>query len=355
MARILLGVSGGIAAYKAVEFVRLATAAGHGVRVLMTASATRFVGPDSFEGILGAPVLDLRVRARPDARHLPRRRRARARSDRPPRRGRTATSFWSPRLGQHDRQAGRRQADSILTTSFLACEAPRLVAPAMNDRMYADAATQANLATLRGARHRRDRARRGQRSPRRASTASAACRTRAQLLARVEAALAGRRAPLGRAEGPGHRRRHPRADRPGPLHRQPLQRPHGFRPRRTRRPRGAEVTVIAANVTLPSPPASSGSTSRPRPSCRRRLSRFPRSRRPADGRRPGRLPRRRPPPSEDDQGDGRHQLDLEPTDDILAGLSRHADRRPDRGRFAAEHGGDATTGPAASSSARAPT
>ena len=37
----------------------------------------------------------------------------------------------------------------MLTTSFLACAAPRLVAPAMNDRMYADAATQANLATLR--------------------------------------------------------------------------------------------------------------------------------------------------------------------------------------------------------------
>ena len=40
-------------------------------------------------------------------------------------------------------------ADSMLTTSFLACPAPRVVAPAMNDRMYADAATQANLATLR--------------------------------------------------------------------------------------------------------------------------------------------------------------------------------------------------------------
>ena len=44
MARILLGVSGGIAAYKAVEIARLATRAGHGVRVLMTPSATRFVG-----------------------------------------------------------------------------------------------------------------------------------------------------------------------------------------------------------------------------------------------------------------------------------------------------------------------
>src|SRR3954447_24189637 len=57
MARILLGVSGGIAAYKALEFARLATRAGHGVRVLMTPAAKRFVGPASFEGIVGAPVL----------------------------------------------------------------------------------------------------------------------------------------------------------------------------------------------------------------------------------------------------------------------------------------------------------
>src|SRR4249919_3600678 len=57
MARILLGVSGGIAAYKALELARLATTAGHGVRVLMTPTAARFVGAASFEGIVGAPVL----------------------------------------------------------------------------------------------------------------------------------------------------------------------------------------------------------------------------------------------------------------------------------------------------------
>src|ERR1700742_601854 len=57
MARILLGVSGGIAAYKSLELARLATLAGHGVRVLMTEGATRFVGAASFEGIVGAPVL----------------------------------------------------------------------------------------------------------------------------------------------------------------------------------------------------------------------------------------------------------------------------------------------------------
>src|SRR4029453_9070994 len=57
MARILLGVSGGIAAYKALELARLATKSGHGVRVLMTETAGRFVGAASFEGIVGAPVL----------------------------------------------------------------------------------------------------------------------------------------------------------------------------------------------------------------------------------------------------------------------------------------------------------
>jgi phosphopantothenoylcysteine decarboxylase/phosphopantothenate--cysteine ligase len=57
MARILLGVTGGIAAYKALELARLAIKAGHSVRVIQTEAATRFVGPQSFAGITGAPVL----------------------------------------------------------------------------------------------------------------------------------------------------------------------------------------------------------------------------------------------------------------------------------------------------------
>src|SRR5438128_272088 len=57
MARILLGVSGGIAAYKALEFVRLATAAGHAVRVVQTRSSQRFIGTASFAALTGAPVL----------------------------------------------------------------------------------------------------------------------------------------------------------------------------------------------------------------------------------------------------------------------------------------------------------
>ena len=57
MARILLGVSGGIAAYKAVELVRLATGAGHSVRVIQTPASLNFVGRATFEGVTGAPVL----------------------------------------------------------------------------------------------------------------------------------------------------------------------------------------------------------------------------------------------------------------------------------------------------------
>src|SRR5437764_5212555 len=57
MARLLIGVSGGIAAYKALETVRLAVKAGHAVRVVQTEASQRFVGRASFEAITGAPVL----------------------------------------------------------------------------------------------------------------------------------------------------------------------------------------------------------------------------------------------------------------------------------------------------------
>ncbi|HEY1775763.1 MAG TPA: flavoprotein, partial [Solirubrobacteraceae bacterium] len=57
MPRLLLGVSGGVAAYKALELVRLATDAGFAVRVIQTAASKRFVGPDSFAALSGAPVL----------------------------------------------------------------------------------------------------------------------------------------------------------------------------------------------------------------------------------------------------------------------------------------------------------
>jgi phosphopantothenoylcysteine decarboxylase / phosphopantothenate---cysteine ligase len=150
MARILLGVSGGIAAYKSLELARLATVAGHGVRVVMTEAAGRFVGAASFEGIVGAPVLvseferDLLAGAFP--------------GDPPPRHdpighlevaANCDAYLVAPASANTIAKLASGMADSMLTTSFLACTAPRLVAPAMNDRMYADAATQANLSVLR--------------------------------------------------------------------------------------------------------------------------------------------------------------------------------------------------------------
>lgn len=150
MARLLLGVSGGIAAYKALELARLATLAGHGVRVLMTETATRFVGTASFEGIVGAPVLINEFERDPlrgafpgeeSVSHDPIGHLELA--------GRCDAYLVAPASANTIAKLAAGNADSMLTTSFLACTAPRLVAPAMNDRMYADAATQANLATLR--------------------------------------------------------------------------------------------------------------------------------------------------------------------------------------------------------------
>jgi phosphopantothenoylcysteine decarboxylase / phosphopantothenate---cysteine ligase len=150
MARILLGVTGGIAAYKALELARLATKAGHGVRVLMTPTAERFVGAASFEGIIGAPVLVDEFERDPLRGTFP--------GDEPPAHdpighlalAANADAFVvAPASANTLAKLAAGICDSLLATSFLACTAPRAVAPAMNDRMYADAATQANLATLR--------------------------------------------------------------------------------------------------------------------------------------------------------------------------------------------------------------
>lgn len=149
MPRILLGVSGGISAYKALEFARLATLAGHGVRVLMTANAGHFVGAASFEGITGAPVLTSEFDLDPMRGAYP--------GDEPPTHapighlelaGGADAYLVAPASANTIAKLAGGMADSMLTTSFLACTAPRLVAPAMNDRMYTDDATQANLAAL---------------------------------------------------------------------------------------------------------------------------------------------------------------------------------------------------------------
>ena len=148
--RILLGVTGGIAAYRALELARLATKRGHAVRVVMTEAATRFVGAASFEGIVGAPVLISEWERDPMRGGWPA-------EDSPAHDpiGHLALAegcdafLVAPASANTIAKLAAGMADSMLTTSFLACDAPRLVAPAMNDRMYRDAATQRNLELLR--------------------------------------------------------------------------------------------------------------------------------------------------------------------------------------------------------------
>lgn len=150
MARVLLGVTGGIAAYKALELARLATRGGHAVRVLMTPAAKSFIGAASFEGIVGSPVLSDEFERDPTRGAFP--------GDPEPTHDpighlevvANADAFLvAPASANTLAKLANGMADSMVTTSFLACTAPRLVAPAMNDRMYRDAATQANLRTLR--------------------------------------------------------------------------------------------------------------------------------------------------------------------------------------------------------------
>ncbi|MGI9094112.1 MAG: bifunctional phosphopantothenoylcysteine decarboxylase/phosphopantothenate--cysteine ligase CoaBC [Thermoleophilaceae bacterium] len=150
MARLLLGVTGGIAAYKAVEIVRLAIANGHSVRVVQTASSLRFVGKATFEGVMGASVLvdefDLDPargafpgEPAPDhaaISHLDLVRRADA-------------YLVAPASANTIAKLATGQADNLLTSAALACTAPLLVAPAMNSHMWEHPATRGNVETLR--------------------------------------------------------------------------------------------------------------------------------------------------------------------------------------------------------------
>jgi phosphopantothenoylcysteine decarboxylase len=135
---ILLGVSGGVAAYKSAELASRLMQAGARVSVVMTPSAHRFIGPTTFEALTGRPV---------------------------------HTEMFSPRehfLGEHIGLARRAElmvvapatanllarmahgmADDLLTTLVLAVTCPILVAPAMNNEMWTKPAVQRNVARLR--------------------------------------------------------------------------------------------------------------------------------------------------------------------------------------------------------------
>ena len=341
MARLLLGVSGGIAAYKALELARSATLAGHGVRVLMTESATRFVGAASFEGIVGAPVLISEFERDPmrgafpgeeQSAHDPIGHLALA--------GRSDAYLIAPASANTIAKLATGAADSMLTTSFLACTAPRLVAPAMNDRMYADAATQANLEALRG---------RGVEviEPEEGKLASRGEFGRGRLpdperlLARVEAAL-----PTGNRPWDGLRVLVTAGGT-----REPIDPVRFIGNRSSGRmgtalaaaaaKRGAEVTLIAANVSLPAPAgvrrldvetAAQLATAAQQEFASTHVLLMAAA--PADFRAAA--------PAEGKlQRSGSLELSLEPTEDILASLAATRQQGQTVVGFAAEHGGEA--------------
>ena len=135
---IVLGVTGSISAYKSVEIVRELIQAGADVRVVMTATATQFVGPTTFSVITGHPVAmeQFPEQSQPGEAHID-------------------LAVWAdvlavvPATASIIGKAANGLADDLLSTMLMACEAPCCFAPAMNFRMIRHPAVLANLETLR--------------------------------------------------------------------------------------------------------------------------------------------------------------------------------------------------------------
>ena len=134
--RIALGVSGGIAAYKAIEVLRQLTELGAQVRVMMTPEATRFVAPLTFEALSYHPVAaDWLAPSGEGERHI-------------------GIAEWAqviaivPATANTIAKLSRGLADEIVSGTVLASRAPVVLAPAMNDVMYGQAQTQENLGLL---------------------------------------------------------------------------------------------------------------------------------------------------------------------------------------------------------------
>ncbi|MFN3163887.1 MAG: flavoprotein, partial [Pseudohongiellaceae bacterium] len=134
---ILLGITGGIAAYKSAELARLFMRAGAEVRVVMTRAATEFITPLTMQALTGHRVhLDL---LDPEAEAAM---------------GHIELARWAdlvvvaPATADFLARITQAHADDILTTLILATPAPIALAPAMNQGMWADAGVVANVATL---------------------------------------------------------------------------------------------------------------------------------------------------------------------------------------------------------------
>jgi phosphopantothenoylcysteine decarboxylase/phosphopantothenate--cysteine ligase len=137
MAEVLLGVSGGIAAYKAVDLMRILQRRGHGVTVVMTRAARRFVGAATFAALSGRPVgVDLfGAEERPGYDHLELARRA-------------DLLLVAPASANTIARMAAGLGDGLLGSVHLAFDGPVVIAPAMNTRMWLHPATADNLALL---------------------------------------------------------------------------------------------------------------------------------------------------------------------------------------------------------------
>src|SRR5215212_5596178 len=136
--KLILGVSGSIAAYKVAELARKLTLDGAVVDVIMTLAAQRFVGPATFQALTGRPVLT-DMWALPEdgvVGHVALGQRA-------------DIVVLAPATANTLARLAAGLSNDLLTTTVLATAAPILCVPAMNTQMYASAATQENIATLR--------------------------------------------------------------------------------------------------------------------------------------------------------------------------------------------------------------
>ena len=134
--RVLLGVAGGIASYKTAWVARLLSKAGAEVDVVMTRAATEFVGAVTFEALTGRPVHTGLFEPGRALEHVTLAKSAHC-------------VVVAPATADLMARAATGQADDLLTAILLATEAPVLLVPAMNDRMWAHAQTRANAAHLR--------------------------------------------------------------------------------------------------------------------------------------------------------------------------------------------------------------
>ena len=135
---LLIGVSGGVAAYKTAHLVSRLAQEGHGVTVVMSAAAQQFVGPATFSALSGRKVLtdSFDLDDHPLGPHIEL--------------ARAAELFCiAPASADLLAKAANGLADDLLSTLLLSFDGPMLMAPAMNSSMWAKPAVQRNLETLR--------------------------------------------------------------------------------------------------------------------------------------------------------------------------------------------------------------